>query len=163
MATYKKITATTISTNTVTITLSGIPATYTDLVLKLSARNVNGGNIVDVVNATFNGTSPSVNGRGIEGSGTGTSSFTSSRLGINVGPNATSIVFNNLELYIANYTSSTTKNFWCDSITENNSTNGYQNIWNGTIPLNSAINEIALTANTFAPYTTVTLYGILNT
>jgi hypothetical protein len=163
MPTFEKISSTIITTNTITITLSSIPGTYTDLVLKLSGRNVNGGNIVDVVNATFNSTSPSTNGRGFEGGGNSTSSFTSSRLGVNVGPNATSNVFNNLELYIANYTSSTTKSFWCDSITENNSTNAYQNIWNGTIPLNSAITTIALTANTFAPYTTVALYGILNT
>ena len=159
--TYSKIATYTVGSGGIaSVSFLNIPQTYTDLVVKISARNTAGNNIVDAFYVSINGTNPSSNGRVLEGSGSGTSSFTSNRIGVSTGPNATASSFNNLELYLPNYTSGYYKSFSGDSVTEQNATAGYQNLVAGIWENTSPITNLVFTANTFAQYSTFHLYGV---
>ena len=160
--TYTLISSVTVgSGGAANIEFTSIPATYTDLVLKLSQRNTTGGNVVDVVSVTFNSTSPAT-GRVLTGNGSSAGSTTSTRLGVGNGSSSTATTFNNLEVYIPNYTSSNYKSFSADSVTENNATDAGQNLVAGLWENTSAITSISLSSSTFAQYSTAYLYGISN-
>jgi hypothetical protein len=160
--TFTKIASVTVGAGgSATVTFSSIPSTYTDLVIKSSARNTSGGAGLQV---SFNGSTGTT--RYLEGNGASVSSGTDTQMyaGDTVPSSFTANVFSNNELYILNYTSSNYKSSSSDAVTENNSSTSYidlyANIWSST----AAITSITLypNANSFAQYSTFTLYGIKN-
>jgi hypothetical protein len=150
------------------IDFNSIPATYTDLVIFLSARS----NIAQTINGVFlkfNNTSESTNWtrRQVEGGdGTVTSSTSTTAIaGYANGNSATANTFSNHFIYIPNYTSSNYKSVSIDTVAEGNAANGYyvdliEQLWSNT----AAINQVTLVSNSsdFMQYTTAYLYGIKN-
>jgi hypothetical protein len=147
------------------IDFTSIPSTYTDLVLKISARTTRA-NEGDAISVSINGVATNQSSRSIEGSGsaTGSSTFTSFRTQAD-GANATANTFGNSEFYFPNYAGSTNKSASADGVSENNATAAYAwltaNLWSST----AAINQITITdlnSATFVQYTTAYLYGVNN-
>lgn len=169
--TYKLIQATTLSSATASVAFTSIPQTYTDLLLKVSARaNVSGGwtNVMLAVN----GSTSNITWLGFYGySNTlkGSNTNTSTRAIGNANANSsTSNLFSNNELYIPNYTSTTAKSFTSDSIVaSNDSTNPIlvldALLWNPATQ--AAITSLTLTNSApgdFVSGSTFYLYGINN-
>ena len=144
---------------------TNIPQTYTDLLIKFSARNEVAGN--SGVYIQFNGSTSNFSGRYLEGTGSGVQSGSLARyLGTEVAAGNTANTFSNGEVYIFNYTSNSNKVFGADDVGENNATQAYQTLTAGLWSNTAAITSITLTlvgAEDFAQYSTATLYGIKNT
>jgi len=143
-----------------TISFTSIPATYTDLVVKYSARKASGGE--SNIQVTLNSGSTYAGIR-IYGTGSAAASDTTSAWGgFIVGATQTASTFSNNEIYLPNYTSSNAKSWSIDTVDENNASSSLMGLgaqlWNGT----AAISSITLTANDFAEYSTAYLYGISN-
>lgn len=169
MATYQLISSVTVgSGGASSIDFTSIPATYTDLVVKLSARTTNTGSNWQQIRIGFNGTSNTTNwnGRDLYGTGSGTASYSytsdNDAGGWSSSADTTASTFANTEIYIPNYTGSTNKSISTDSTTENNATSALTlltaNLWSNS----SAITSIALTplSGNFAQHSTAYLYGI---
>lgn len=151
-----------------TMAFSSIPSTYTDLCVKISARD---GRTTDTANGlllSLNGSSSNFSWRLLEGNGASASSANSTTglIGLSTTSIATASTFSNVEFYIPNYAGSTNKSISSDSVTEHNATTAYADLiaslWSNT----GAINSITLTpsgGNNFLQYSTATLYGISNT
>jgi hypothetical protein len=164
--TMKALSTVTLGASAASISFTSIPATYTDLILKLSVRDNRAGGI-DGSYMYFNSDTTSGNylGRRIIGTGTSVSSSnTLTSLLVNA-TDSTSNTFSNNEVYIPNYASANTKSFSIDNAQENNDTTAYEalyaGLWNSTSPITS----ITLTpelGTLFLQYTTATLYGVFN-
>ena len=170
MATYIKIASNTVgSGGAASVTFSSIPATYTDLLVKISARQN-----VGYANAylQFNGSSAaSYSFRRIFGTGSACSSYgltgqTSADIFASVDRSTfTASTFSNAEIYIPNYRSANNKSFSIDAVNENNATAADASLgadlWSDT----AAITSITLLPDTganYVQYSTFTLYGISN-
>ncbi len=152
------------------IDFTSIPATYTDLLVKISARGDSTSNIGAIaLYASINGLTTNRTWRRIyalgssAGSDNGTNT-TISAVNTNAGT-STASTFTNGEMYIPNYAGSTNKSFSVDFATENNSATLNEldllaGLWSST----AAINQITLTcsAGNFMQYSTAYLYGIKN-
>ena len=164
MATFEKIAFTEVGAGgAADIDFTIIPATFTDLCLKVSARSTGAS---DWVTLKFNNNTSGYSNRHLQGAGSGTpASFTQSTFEyamINNQSGSTASTFSNSEVYIPNYAGSTNKSYSIDTAGEANGTTAYMEInaqlWSNT----SAINRITLTSlvGNLAQYTTATLYGI---
>jgi hypothetical protein len=150
---------------TANITFSSIPSTFTDLIIKLSARSSDSATSAGVV-MQFNGSSSSLTYRLLEGDGSTAASYngTTGRIGVTDAATSTASTFGSLEAYIPNYAGSTNKSSSIDSVQETNGTTAYAdlsaNLWSNT----AAITSIALTlqAGNFVQYSTAYLYGVKN-
>lgn len=168
--TYTLIASNTLSASAASVTFSAIPATFTDLVLRLSTR----GDIADTninIFTTFNGdTASKYSGLRMQGNGSSTTgSLSSSQTKLNEGPwsqgtNFTADVFASDEFYIPSYTAAQNKPMGGFFATENNATSAilgaYAGLWRNTA---------AITSMTLAPYSgnfvsgsSFFLYGISN-
>ena len=146
------------------IDFSSIPATYTDLVVKVSARD-SSGSLQDSV-VKFNGSSTGYSYKVLYGTGSaaGSNGNASATVGIagNIPSSSqTASTFSNAEIYIPNYTSANNKSMSVDAVGETNATAVFAylvaNLWSNT----AAINQITLTTvNSFVQYSTAVLYGI---
>ena len=157
-ATYEKIATNTLGSATATVTLSSIPATYTDLVLVLQTRNSNASN--EVYGRFNSDTGSNYSMTQITGNG---SSAASGRL-----TNSTTMRFsfsnndfnNNAIIQIMNYSNTTTYKTTLVRFTNvSQTTAAVVNLWRST----SAITSITLSnesATNFAVGSTFTLYGI---
>jgi hypothetical protein len=147
------------------IDFTSIPATYTDLLIKISGK-ANRAIAVDGFLIAFNGSTSSFSNIYLEGSGSAAYSGSYARfVGDVVGNTATANTFGNGEIYIPNYTTANYKSFSGNTATENNAAEAYlamtANLWSNT----SAITSIALTplaGTLFNEYTTTYLSGISN-
>jgi hypothetical protein len=151
------------------IDFTSIPSTYTDLVVKFSARVTGTGTVVNI-GVNFNGSSSSFTNRYLGGNGStassGSLSGTDGTLSIWTGNynDTTSNTFGNAEIYIPNYAGSNNKSFSVDGVAENNATDGRMAmnamLWSNT----AAINRVTLIPQTgsFMQYSTATLYGVKN-
>jgi len=147
------------------ITFSSIPATYTDLVIKLSIRSTQAA-AVDGVNISLNGSTSDRSHRRLIGGGSGSGNSgtgTNGEIALISSANNTASTFGNAEIYIPNYQSTVAKSISADGVSETNATEAYQGIyamlWNPTS--NVAITSIALTtAANLVQYSSATLYGI---
>lgn len=163
--TYIAIATTTVgSGGASTIDFQSIPATYTDLLVKLSLRtNTSFAGNGYYYTWTFNNTSANQTRRQIQGDGAnaGSGNFTSFALYCNPSDYTTS-TFATSEIYVPNYAGSNYKSASAESTTENNATTSYAGLfaflWSDT----SAVNRITFTpgAGNFVQYSTATLYGI---
>ena len=145
------------------ITFSSIPATYTDLVIKISGRT-NKAAVFDDIAISFNGSTASFTGRELYGDGAAAASISTSRAAsIATGSTATASTFGNSEIYIPNYAGSTTKTFSVDGVQETNATTAYAIMIAGLWSNTAAITSVALTplvGTLFSQYSSFALYGI---
>ena len=134
-----------------TIDFTSIPATYNDLVIKVSLRTNNTDTPVMVY---FNSDTTDANYsvRRLLGSGSAASSASFSApylIYANIST-YTASTFGNAEVYIPNYTGSTNKSVSADAVNENNATGAEAvltaGIWNNTAAIN-AIKIDALTGS----------------
>lgn len=149
------------------ITFTSIPATFTDLMLKLSIRlDQNSDNSIFL---QFNGvTTNTYSYRYLFGSGSGTGSAAASATniaaGIGVVNTYTANTFGNSEIYIPNYRSNVAKLISGDNVQENNATQAFltlvAGIWTGTDPI-ASIRLFPVSGN-FVAGSSATLYGILS-
>jgi hypothetical protein len=152
------------------IQFTEIPQDGVDLLLLASLRGTSSTS-VDEFRFNFAGTSYNATSQVyLGGNGSAASSFTSegngsSGAGIwldqNAG-NSTSNTFSNTSILCANYTSSTTKSFSTDSVTEENGTTAYQRILASIRPMSAVTSLTISTYNSpaIAQYSTASLYKI---
>jgi hypothetical protein len=158
-----------------TINFSSIPATFTDLVVKVSARSA----VVDLttyIDMTINGDTGAYydhkNVSGMYNSTVTTQTFSNQNsfyLYQMSASNATASTFSNIEVYIPNYTSTNSKSISADGVAESNTATGTNRALALSAGLyhpvsNVAITSITLTGNggNFEQYSTASLYGIKN-
>jgi hypothetical protein len=169
MATYTLISSNVLSSTAASVTFSAIPATYTDLVIKTSAR-------IDVAGVSANFTIDLINGAtGFSNTwvlGTGSSVLSYASL-VGSGPYAgevngatsTSNTFDNREIYIPSYLISQNKPFSVFSAMETNATAAYTAItaglWSNTAAITSITLGVESTYN-FVSGSSFYLYGISN-
>jgi len=165
--TYTLISSVTVgSGGAANIEFTSIPATYTDLVMKISSRgtttNALNGYYYDVI---FNYESSNRSGRFLQKNDIYAQSAIYTLWGASSPSDFTASTFSNGELYISNYASSNYKSSQLDSANENNATNNKKivmssGLWSNT----AAITSITLVqgGGNFAQYSTAYLYGISN-
>ena len=146
------------------IDFTSIPGTYTDLLVKASLR-INEPYVSENFYIQFNGTTTNLTYKQIIGvPNAGTVSSNSSFPGYANGSTSTSNTFGNLEIYIPNYTSTSTyKSFSSDTVNENNTSEARPALAAGLWSSNSAITSIRLISDTGATllqYSSAYLYGI---
>jgi hypothetical protein len=128
MATYTLISSNVLSSSAASVTFSAIPATYTDLVLRISARSDRASSVDTLVYLEFNGSSATnYSMTYLEGSGSAASSgaLTASaftRAGYMPGSTATANTFGSAEIYIPSYTASQNKPVGAFGVAETNAT-----------------------------------------
>jgi hypothetical protein len=147
-----------------TIDFTSIPATFTDLLLKYSARTLRV-TATDAIYLTLNGSTAGFTSRLLQGFATTTQSATETRFaGYADSAGNTASTFGSSEVYFPNYAGSNNKSFSVDMVAEDNSTTlnvlGFNaGLWSNA----AAITSITLTSSTssnFVQYSTATLYGI---
>ena len=171
--TYTLIEAKTLGSNTTVVTFSAIPGTYTDLLVKASTRQ-SGNADGNQIGIRFNGSSASEYSRKLlfgYGSGVGSSSGSSenfARVAFAQSSTYTANTFNNIEIYIPNYTSSNYKSFSTDAVSESNETSPYAQsfyagLWSNTAAITSlSLSEYSGSGTDFVTNSTFYLYGIKN-
>ena len=147
------------------VDFTSIPATFTDLCVKLSTRNTNanyGGFYM-----RLNSSSSSYSQRRLKQEGNTVSSDTSTEIPFQQST-WTASTFGNAEIYIPNYAGSSNKSVSIDAVTENNGTDNRNTLgawlWSNT----AAITSISFGTfdlgfpDKFAQYSTFYLYGVKN-
>jgi hypothetical protein len=162
--TYVKIASVTVTGATAAdIDFQSIPATFDDLVLKLSLRG-NRASVDTEAYIKFNNNTSNYSSRTLFGDGSSAGSVNSASYPMVLmnAANATASTFANAEIYIPNYRGSTNKSLSTDSVSETNATGAYQYLVAGLWANTSAIDRITITpsTNSFVTNTTATLYGI---
>jgi hypothetical protein len=153
----------TLGTAATTIQFTSIPSSYTDLLFVASTRSSTAGTSVEICSITFNSNATGYTVRAFSGTGTSTNTSLSTGL-VFYAPRAgtTANTFGNAAVYIPNYTSAINKNYWSESATEHNGTEGYNTLtsglWSNTAAITSA--SFAPNANNFEANSTISLYGI---
>ena len=150
------------------IEFASIASTYTDLVIKVSARGSSTGSAIDrYATFQFNSSTSSRSFRRLYGYGStaGSDNGTFGYAFSMSGTTGTASTFCNAELYIPNYAGSANKSFSQDGVSEQNSSTVNwldlnANLWSNT----AAITNIKLTPDTgnFAEFSTFYLYGVKN-
>jgi hypothetical protein len=165
--TYTLIEAKTLGSAVSSVTFNSIPQTYTDILLKVSARGTTSSNAIDT-KLTFNGSTAGYTLRNVYGDGSSVGSFSDSTTNytggeIN-GASSTGSTFSNNEFYVPNYTSANYKSFSADIVTENNGTAAiawmHAGLWSNTAAITSL--TIASASGNLDTYSTFYLYGISN-
>ena len=170
MATFIKIASVTVgSGGASTINFTSIPQTYTDLVIKLSARNQTTSETVGSVYFNSDTTDGNYRYRRLLGDGSSASSLSGNfPYWFYMSTTAdTASTFGNSEIHIPNYTGSSQKSISSDGVTENNATSALTVLIAGLWLDTSAITAIQLRpyvqgGGNFAQHSTATLYGIKN-
>ena len=168
--TYTLISSNVLSSSAASVTFSSIPATYTDLVLRISARSDNA-SVNDGLNMTFNGVGGTSYSRVmLRGNGTdatsviasSTSSFQSVPNGI-VGNIATSNTFGSIEIYVPSYLVSQNKPISYFGAGEENATTAFMGVYAGLFSNTSAVSSIIcspINGTNFLSTSSFYLYGI---
>jgi hypothetical protein len=167
MATYTLISSNVLTASAASVTFSSIPATYTDLVLRISARNDGGANLTYIQfnsDTSSNYSTTNIYGTGsIAGSdpsGAGTYVYA-----VVNQSSQTASTFSSSEFYIPSYQVSQNKPMSLFGVNENNATAaiiiGGAHLWRNT----AAITSINLSAGggfNFVSGSSFYLYGISN-
>lgn len=148
--------------------LGSFSSTYTDLLLKVSARNndsasANG----SYYSIGFNGSSSSLTATYLRGNGSSAASGTFGGYGgTSTSTAQTADTFNNDEIYIPNFSSSNYKSYSTDNVVENNGTAVFTTLIAGLWSNTAAITSIELKAGggsfSFVSGSSFYLYGIKN-
>lgn len=147
------------------IEFTNIPQTYTDLVVRISARTNGTSTYGDAILVQFNGATTNLSSRRLYGTGAGANSLsgTTAFAGQASSANQTANTFGNSELYIPNYTSSNNKSSTSDGVSENNAADAITqfsaNLWSSTAAITS-LKLLPEVGTQFVQYSTATLYGI---
>ncbi len=168
MATYTLISSNVLSSSAASVTFSSIPATYTDLILRLSARGSTvsvAGNLYLTFNAQAQGSITT-----LLGDGTTATSQRNSFSGFqytrsdNNNANSTTSTFSSVEFYFPSYQSTALKPFFLSAAVEQNATLGYITAQAGLHAGTSGITsiDIAPDSGSFVQYSSFYLYGISN-
>ena len=168
--TYTLISSNVLSSTAATVTFSSIPATYTDLVVRVSARGTTSSTFV-TTRYTLNGdTAANYSYIRVSGNGSAASSVGDSNnivLYIPAGipaATATANTFGSFEIYIPSYTVSANKPMSVFSVQENNitaaQTNAIAHLWRNTAAVTSI--EFTLNVDDFASGSSFYLYGVKN-
>lgn len=168
--TYNLIANNTLSSSAASVTFSSIPSSYTDLVVRISARD-NSVNTYLQMFFTYNNNTTAVysvtklTGTGSVASSTRQSTQTEHQDPLETSNNATGNTFSSAELYIPNYSGATyNKVYSSSSVAENNATTaGIQaasGLWRATTAISSI--EIYPTTGSFVSGSSFYLYGIKN-
>jgi len=163
--TFELIASYTASGSVASIEFTSIPATFTDLCLKVSARTATSSQS-DEFYVQFNGSTSGLSYRSLIGrpnAGDAVSNTSSS--GYFDGNTATASTFGNAEIYIPNYAGSTNKSVSVDSVNEDNSSTTRPTLnatlWSNTAAITS-VKLISATASNILQYSTAYLYGVKN-
>jgi len=171
MATYQLISSVTVgSGGAASIAFTSIPATYTDLLVKMSARSNRNVFLASAIDLRFNSNSANYSTLNItKESGvvsSGGASGSEAQLGYISQDTDTANTFGSAEIYIPNYTSSNNKSFSVETAQENNGTTQYMTLMAGLWSDSAAITSIAFRVFAgsfdFKEYSTAYLYGISN-
>ena len=175
--TYTKIASVAVGgAGAATMAFSAIPATYTDLCVKISGRNLQTPDLTTYIDMTINSDTGAYydqkNVSGFFNSTVSNQTWSNQNSFYVYQINATASTastFSNIELYIPNYTSTNSKSISVDGVAESNTAAGNVRVTALSAGLyhpasNVAITAITLTANggNFVQYSTATLYGIKN-
>jgi len=168
--TYTLISSNVLTSNAASVTFSSIPATYTDLVVRVSGRGTTSATSVTTTYRLNGDTGSTYSYRRLSGNGTAASSVGDSNnifLYIASGipaATATANTFGSLEVYIPSYTASANKPMSVFSVQENNTTaaqiNAIAHLWRDTAAITSI--EFLLNAGDFASGSSFYLYGVKN-
>jgi hypothetical protein len=167
--TYTLISSNVLTSSAASVTFSSIPGTYTDLVLRISART-DVANPFDQLYLKFNSSSTGYSYTALRAIPTSVSSFrgtsqTQVRAGYIDGALATSNTFGSVEIYIPSYTVSQNKPISVAGFQEDNVTDNYfevnANLWSDTAAISSAVITSQNAAN-FVSGSSFYLYGIKN-
>lgn len=147
-------------------TFSSIPSTYTDLVVKISAR-ADVSQIRESFKINLNGSTANFTEKGVYGIGSGgTGTESNANPLFTTAGTATANTFSSIDVYIPNYTSSNYKSLSMDTVTESNDASGPlcylgAGLWSDT----SSVSSISFTfqsAAKFVQYSSFYLYGVKN-
>ncbi len=146
------------------IDFTSIPSTYTDLVVKVSARST--GSTNDYFAISFNGSTANFTERYIIGNGSTATSGndTGGAYGRMNRSTTTASTFGTTDYYVPQYAGSTNKSISVDTVSENNATLAYADFIAGLWSNTAAINRVTLTpaAGNFAEFSTAYIYGVKN-
>jgi hypothetical protein len=150
------------------ITISNIPQTYTDLIIKISASTNLVANWCDIA-ITPNGSTLTNNVFEITvyslGTSVGTNNGVEFQSGFGTASSNTASTFGNSEVTIYNYTSSNSKVGNAFGASEGKQTSTLTNIsasyWNSTAPITS-LTFTPQTGASFLQYSEITIYGVSN-
>ena len=167
------ISSQTLASSAASVTFSSIPATYTDLVLRLSARTDNGA-VNDGIIMTINSTAGTAYSKTtLLGNGaTATSTRSSSTNAFGTSPNgatgstATASTFGSIEIYVPSYTVSQNKPFAYFGVGETNAATAYMGAIAGFWSNTATISQLDFTPNSGTNFVTGSsfyLYGISKT
>jgi len=170
--TYTLISSNVLTSNAASVTFSSIPATYTDLVLRFSARTDQSGSTWSQVRLTFNGSSAAnysytyVIGNGASPSSGRDSNDAKIVLPFGAaGASATTDTFSNGEIYIPNYAGSTNKPVSGFTAHETNATTAFITATAGLRSVTDAITSLTLFLDSTFQYVSGSsfyLYGVKN-
>jgi len=161
--TYTLIEGKTLGTTAASVTFSSIPATYTDILVKISTRS-DRADIDEIIVIKPNNSTTGLTYRRLRGNGSVAASSSENGTYSN-GNTTTSNTFNNAEIYFPNYTSSNNKSYSIDAVMENNATEAYMALTAGLWSDTSAITSLVFAPNfgtNFVSGSTFYLYGIKN-
>jgi len=153
----------TLTSSTASVTFSNIPQNYTDLKLRVSARQDNADN-----NLIFkpNGATTSITTKLLTGDGASVATNApTTPYGLVGQTGFTASTFGSAEWTIPNYTSANYKSWSVDECNENNGSTSYLRLQAGLWSSTAAITSITLTAGSsgnFVSGSTFTLYGVSN-
>ena len=169
--TYTLISSNTLSSSAASVTFSSIPSTYTDLVVRISARTDRATTSTGI-RLTFNGSSAAnysytyVLGNGSAASSSFTSNNTLATFGSVNAATSTANTFSSHELYIPSYNASQNKPFSSSNAFENNTTaaevSAYANLWSNTSAISSITFTQAGSGTSFVTGSSFYLYGVKN-
>ena len=154
---------------------TSIPSTYTDLLLRVSARtNFTSSAFGDFFLIVNGGTTSSYRtlygGQSSAGSGNA-SALNYMEAGFTNASPSTANTFSSHDIYIPNYAGSTNKSISIDAVQENNLAEAFKFFVAGLASTTSVINRLTisggttasgLSTNSFVQYSTASLYGIKN-
>ena len=168
-STYTLISSNVLSSSAASVTFSSIPSTYTDLVIRCSARSTASGGVFLQINgdsSTIYSTTR-LRGDGASASSGRTTSAANLYFAIDVPSTSTANTFTNQEFYIPNYTVTQNRAISNFSITENNSasTDTYVQVDAGLYTSTTAITSLTVvqgSSTTFVSGSSFYLYGIKN-
>lgn len=168
--TYVLISSNTLGASATSVTFSSIPSTYTDLVLRISARSDDTG-VFQTIQIRFNNDSGTTYSRvNLYGNGSTAASALNANLTATrsdygaTASGATASTFGNAEIYIPNYLSTTTIPVGAFGAGETNATAAYIATTAGQWRGSAAINRIDISPNfstvNFVSGSSFYLYGI---
>jgi hypothetical protein len=166
--TYTLISSNVLSSSAASVTFSSIPATYTDLVLRVSVRRDASGR--QDLRLAVNGSTSDGYNAWLQGSGATATSGTSGAQYVrinNIVPSTaeTSDTFGSAEFYLPNYLTSANKPISGFGVGENNATTAYigavASLYLQTTAISSL--DLSLATGSFASGSSFYLYGISNT